>query len=95
MRRLLVFVIVSCIAAVAAPVLLPRQVDGYLAMFGQYDVSRGVAVTVVGVLLLLLAALLLRLWRLHRELIRTRRDLGPQPVVLYAYPPPWGSRPAR
>jgi hypothetical protein len=98
MRRFLVFVILSCAAASAALALLPRQVDGYLAMFSQNDlVNRGVAVTVVGVLLLLLAALQLRLSRLRRELARTRRDLGQPPVLLYAYPPPppWGSRPAR
>jgi hypothetical protein len=103
MRRFLVFVILSCAAASAALALLPRQVDGYLAMFSQNDlVNRGVAVTVVGVLLLLLAALQLRLSRLRRELARTRRDLGRRdlgqpPVLLYTYPapPPWGSRPAR
>ena len=95
MRRFLLLVFFSCTGASVAFSLFPRQLGGYLAMFGQHtSVNRGVAVTVLGVLTLLLAALRVRLWRSERELARARRGLEQPPLVVYP-PPPWGSRPAR
>jgi hypothetical protein len=108
MRRFVLFVVVSCSTALAVSALFPRQLGGYLALFRQHSaVNSGLAVTVVGVLTLLLAALRVRLWRLQRELARLRRELAQPmvpayptvPLVMAAYPPappgPWGSRPAR
>ena len=95
MRRFLLFVFFSCTAASVAFSVWPRQLGGYLAMFGQHtSVNRGVAVTVLGVLTLLLAALRVRLWRSERDLARARRDLTQPPALVYP-PAPWGSRPAR
>ena len=101
MRRFLVFVILSCAAASAALALLPRQVDGYLAMFSQNDlVNWGVAVTVLAVVTLALVALRVRLWRSERDLARLRRGLAQPAAPAYpAYPvapvSSWGSRPFR
>jgi hypothetical protein len=93
MRRFLLFVFFSCTAAWVAFTLWPGQLDGFLAMFGQQtSVNRGVAVTVLGVLTLLLAALRLRLWRSERDLARARRELAPP--APWGYPSPWGSPPA-
>jgi hypothetical protein len=95
MRRFLLFVFFTCTAASVAFSVWPRQLGGYLAMFGQHtSVNRGVAVTVLGVLTLLLAALRVRLWRSERDLARIRRDLAQPPALVYP-PAPWGSRPAR
>ena len=95
MRRFLLLVFFSCTAASVAFSLWPRQLGGYLAMFSQHTaVNRGVAVTVLGVLTLLLAALRVRLWRSERDLARIRRD-PPQPPALSYPPAPWGSRAAR
>ena len=96
MRRFLLFVFFSCTAASVALSLWPRQLGGYLAMFGQHSsVNRGLAATVLGVLTLALVALQLRLWRSRRDLARARRGLE-QPPPAYGWPPPpWGSRPAR
>jgi hypothetical protein len=96
MRRFLLWVFVSCTALSVVFSLWPRQVDGFVAMFGQHTtVNRGVAVTVLGVLVALLVALRVRLWRSERDLARIRRGQLEQPPAL-AYPPaPWGSRPAR
>jgi membrane protein DedA with SNARE-associated domain len=94
-RRFLLFVFFSCTAASVAFSLWPRQLGGYLAMFGQHtSVNRGVAVTVLGVLTLLLAALRVRLWRSERDLAGARREMAQPPVLVYP-PAPWGSRPAR
>jgi membrane protein DedA with SNARE-associated domain len=97
MRRFLLWVFVSCTALSVAFSLWPRQLGGYLAMFSQHtSVNRGVAVTVLGVLTLLLAALRVRLWRSERDLARIRRGLLERPPPALVYPPgPWGSRPAR
>jgi hypothetical protein len=97
MRRLLLLVVLCCTAGSVVLSVAPRQLGGYLAMFSQHtSVNRGVAVTVLGVLTLLLAALRLRLWRSERELARARRGLEQPPALLYPYPPPpWGSRPVR
>ena len=96
MRRFLLLVFVSCTALSVAFSLWPRQLGGYLAMFGQHtSVNLGVAVTVLGVLTLLLVALRVRLWRSERDLARIRRGLLEQPPALVYAPPPWGSRPAR
>jgi hypothetical protein len=97
MRRFLLLVFVSCTVLSVAFSLWPRQLDGYLAMFSQHtSVNRGVAVTVLGVLTALLAALRVRLWRSQRDLARIRRGLPEQPPPALVYPPvPWGSRPAR
>ena len=95
MRRFLLLVFVSCTAASVVLSLWPRQLGGYLAMFSQHtSVNRGVAVTVLGALTLLLAALRVRLWRSERDLARIRRDLARPPALVYP-PAPWGSRPAR
>ena len=95
MRRFLLFVFFACTAASVAFSLWPRQLGGYLAMFGQQtSLNRGVAVTVLGVLTLLLAARRVRLWRSVRDLARARRDLAQPPALVYP-PAPWGSRPAR
>jgi hypothetical protein len=104
MRRFLLLVFVSCTALAVAFSLFPRQLGGYLALFAQDTVvNRGVAVTVLAGLTLLLVALRVRLWRSERDLARARRGLAgpvvlagyaPPPGVAYA-PPPWGSRPAR
>jgi hypothetical protein len=97
MRRFLLSVFVSCTALSVAFSLWPRQLDGFVAMFGQHTtVNRGVAVTVLGVLTALLVALRVRLWRSQRDLARIRRGLLEQPPAALVYPPaPWGSRPAR
>ncbi|HEX2159796.1 MAG TPA: hypothetical protein VHS79_22870 [Actinomycetes bacterium] len=107
MRRFLLLVFGSCAAAAAAFSLWPRQLAGYFALFGQHtSVNSGVAVTVLGVLTLLLAALRVRLWRSERDLARLRRGLARPPVpaspMYPAYPvyPPspvssWGARPLR
>ena len=97
MRRFLLSVFVSCTALSVAFSLWPRQLDGFVAMFGQHTtVNRGVAVTVLGVLTALLVALRVRLWRSERDLARIRRGLLEQPPPAPVYPPaPWGSRPAR
>jgi hypothetical protein len=97
MRRFLLFVFFSCTAASAAFALWPRQLGGYLALFGQRTVvNSGVAVTVLAVLTLLLVALRLRLWRSERDLARIRRGLvQPQPPGLGYPPAPWGPRPVR
>ncbi len=97
MRRFLLLVFVSCTALSVAFSVWPRQLGGYLAMFGQQtSVNRGVAVTVLGVLTALLVALRVRLWRSERDLARMRRGLLEQPPPVLLYPPaPWGSRPAR
>jgi hypothetical protein len=98
MRRFLLLVFLSCTAASVALSLWPRQLGGFLALFGQHTVvNRGVAVTVLAVLTLLLVALRVRLWRSQRELARARHELA-QPAVLAYAPAPWGSwgsRPAR
>ena len=97
MRRFLLLVFVSCTVLSVAFSLWPRQLDGFVAMFGQHTtVNRGVAVTVLGVLTALLVALRVRLWRSERDLARIRRGLLEQPPAALVYPPaPWGSRPAR
>ena len=97
MRRFLLWVFVSCTALSVVFSLWPRQVDGFVAMFGQHTtVNRGVAVTVLVVLVALLVALRVRLWRSQRDLARVRRGLLEQPPPVLVYPPaPWGSRPAR
>jgi hypothetical protein len=100
MRRFLLFVFVSSAAGAAAFSLWPRQIGGYLALFGQHtSVNRGVAVTVPVLLTVALLALRVRLWRSERDLARARRgDLpaGPAgPPYGVAYPAPWGARPAR
>jgi hypothetical protein len=98
MRRFLLLVFVSCTVLSVAFSVWPRQLGGYLAMFGQHtSVNRGVAVTVLGVLTALLVALRVRLWRSERDLARIRRGLvEQQPPPALVYPPaPWGSRPAR
>jgi hypothetical protein len=98
MRRFLLLVFGSCAAAAAAFSLWPRQLAGYFALFGQHtSVNSGVAVTVLGVLTLLLAALRVRLWRSERDLARLRRGLA-QPVYPVYPPSPvssWGARPLR
>ena len=95
MRRFLLLVFVSCTATSAVFSLFPRQLGGYVALFRQHtSVNRGLAVTVLGVLMLLLAALRVRLWRSERDLARIRRD-PPQPPALSYPPAPWGSRAAR
>ena len=101
MRRFLLLVFVVCAGASAAFSLWPRQLGGYLALFGQHtSVNSGVAVTVVAVLTLLLGALRVRLWRSERDLARLRRGRAQPPVPTYpAYPAypvsSWGSRPVR
>ena len=62
MRRFLLLVFVVCAGASAAFSLWPRQLGGYLALFGQHtSVNSGVAVTVVAVLTMLLVAVRVRL----------------------------------
>ena len=107
MRRFLLLVFVVCAGASAAFSLWPRQLGGYLALFGQHtSVNSGVAVTVVAVLTLLLVALRVRLWRSERDLARLRRGLTqpmvpaapvyPTAPVYPAYPvSSWGPRPLR
>ena len=107
MRRFLLLVFVVCAGASAAFSLWPRQLGGYLALFGQHtSVNSGVAVTVVVMLTLLLVGLRVRLWRSERDLARLRRELTqpmvPSPLVyptapVYpAYPvSSWGPRPLR
>jgi H+/Cl- antiporter ClcA len=97
MRRFLLLVFVSCTVASVVFSLWPRQLGGFVAMFSQHtSVNRGVAVTVLGVLTALLAALRVRLWRSERDLARIRRGLLEPPPPALVYPPaPWGSRPAR
>jgi hypothetical protein len=96
MRRFLLLVFFSCTAASVAFTLWPRQLDGYLALFGRHTVvNSGVAVTVLAVLTLLLVALRVRLWRSERELARARRGLPAQPAALPYPPPAWGPRPVR
>jgi hypothetical protein len=97
MRRFLLLVFVSCTMLSVVFSLWPRQLGGFLAMFSQHtSVNRGVAVTVLGALTALLAALRVRLWRSERDLARMRRGLleQPPPALVYSAPP-WGSRPAR
>ena len=105
MRRFLLLVFVVCAGASAAFSLWPRQLGGYLALFGQHtSVNSGVAVTVVAVLTMLLVALRVRLWRSERDLARLRRELT-QPVVPAVHPTApvypaypvssWGPRPLR
>jgi hypothetical protein len=98
MRRFLLFVFVTCTATAAAFSMWPRQIGGYLALFGQHtSVNRGVAVTLPVALTVLLVALRVRLWRSERDLARARRGLV-EPVGLpygSPYPSPWGARPAR
>jgi hypothetical protein len=96
MRRFLLFVFFTCTAVPVGFSLWPRQLGGYLALFRQHTVvNSGVAVTVLGVLTLLLAALRVRLWRSERDLARVRSGLDQPPALAYYPPPPWGSRPAR
>jgi hypothetical protein len=107
MRRFLLLVFGSCAAAAAAFSLWPRQLDDYLALFGQHtSVNSGVAVTVLGLLTLLLVALRVRLWRSERDLARLRRLAAQPPLpaapVYPAYPAypaspvsSWGARPLR
>ena len=96
MRRFLLFVFFTCTAVPVGFSLWPRQLGGYLALFRQHtSVNSGLAVTVLGVLMLLLVALRVRLWRSQRDLARIRRGLLEQPPVLVYPPAPWGSRPAR
>ena len=97
MRRFLLFVVVSCIAASVVRSLWPSQLADYLALFHEHaSVNSGVVVTALGLLALLLAALRVRLWRSQRDLARMRRGLLEQPPPVLAYPPAsWGSRPAR
>lgn len=104
MRRFLLLVFGSCAAAAAAFSLWPRQLAGYLALFGQRtSVNSGVAVTVLAVLTLLLVALRVRLWRSERDLARLRRGLAQPPVAAAPMSPvypaspvsSWGARPLR
>lgn len=98
MRRFLLLVFVVCAGASAAFSLWPRQLGGYLALFGQHtSVNSGVAVTVVAVLTMLLVAVRVRLWRSERDLARLRRELTqPMAPVYPAYPvSSWGPRPLR
>jgi hypothetical protein len=107
MRRFLLLVFGSCAAAAAAFSLWPRQLGGYVALFGQHtSVNSGVAVTVLGLLTLLLVALRVRLWRSERDLARLRQLTAQPPVpaapVSSAYPgypaspvSSWGARPLR
>jgi hypothetical protein len=104
MRRFLLLVFGSCAAAAAAFSLWPRQLGGYVALFGQHTVvNSGVAVTVVAALTLLLVALRVRLWRTERDLARMRRGLDQPALPAWPVAPPypvspvssWGSRPVR
>jgi hypothetical protein len=99
MRRFLLLVFVSCTATAATFSLWPRQIGGYLALFGQHTmVNRGVAVTLPVVLTVLLVAVRVRLWRTERDLARARRGRPADPVGLpygSPYPSSWGARPAR
>ena len=91
MRRILLFVFVTCTAASVAFSLWPRQLGDFLALFGQDAVvNRGVAVTVLAVLTVALLALRARLWRSERDLARFRRGLVQPPAVPYP-PAPWGA----
>jgi hypothetical protein len=103
MRRFLLFVVVSCIAASAVRSLWPSQLADYLALFHQHSsVNSGVVVTALALLAPLLVALRVRLRRSKRELDRLRRELHrlrgelappgvpappPVPPVMAAYPP--------
>ena len=107
MRQFLLLVFVVGAGVSAAFSLWPRQLGGYLALFGQRtSVNSGVAVTVLAVLALLLVALRVRLWRSERDLARLRRGLAepmapaapvhPAAPVYPAYPvSSWGPRPLR
>jgi hypothetical protein len=98
MRRFLLLVFLSCTATAAAFSLWPRQIGGYLALFGQHTVvNRGVAVTLPVVLTVLLLALRVRLWRSERDLARARRgrQADPAAAAYDPWPSPWGARPAR
>jgi hypothetical protein len=98
LRRFLLLVVGSCTAAAVALSLWPRQLGGFIALFGQHAVvNRGLAVTVVAVLTVALLALRVRLWRSERDLARARRELTQPTVPAYAPVPwgSWGSRPAR
>jgi hypothetical protein len=97
MRRFLLLVFVSCTATAVAFSLWPRQIGGYLALFGQHTVvNRGVAVTLPVVLTLALLAMRVRLWRSERDLARARGGPVADPVgPPYASPSSWGARPAR
>ena len=76
MRRFLLFVVVSCIAASAVRSLWPSQLADYLALFHQQSsVNSGVVVTALGLLAPLLVALWVRLRRSKRELDRLQREL--------------------
>ena len=97
MRRFLLLVFVSCMAASVAFSLWPRQLEGYLALFERRTVvNSGVAVTVLAVLLLALVAQRVRLWRSQRELARARQVVYPAPPAALPYPSSgWGPRPPR
>ena len=101
MRRFLLVMFGGCAAASAALALLPGQVTGYLALFGQHArVNSGVAVTVLAVTTVAVVALRVRLWRSERDLARIRRGLAQAPGVPYppapwGSPESWGSRPLR
>jgi hypothetical protein len=99
MRRFLLLVFVSCTASAATFSLWPRQIGGYLALFGQHTmVNRGVAVTLPVVLTVLLVAVRVRLWRTERDLARVRQGQVAgrvAPPYGTVSPSPWGARPAR
>jgi hypothetical protein len=91
MRRFLLLVFFSCTALAVAFSLWPRQLGGFLALFGQdTSVNRGVAVTVLAVLTVALLATRVRLWRSERDLARIRHGLAQPPALPYP-PAPWGS----
>ena len=99
MRRFLLLVFCSCTAAAVAGSLWPRQLGGYLALFGQRAVvNRGVAVTVLAVLTVALVVLQVRLWRSQRALARARwgEPRPDHPAAAPAWGPSyssaWGSR---
>jgi hypothetical protein len=94
-RRFLLLLFALGGAISIAGTLWPRQLGGYLALFGQHTtVNRGVAVTVPAVLTVLLVAQQLRVWRWRRDLARLRREpAGLAPWGHPAWGQPW-SRPA-